>query len=155
MILSGVKLFSWFKSRDKRKQVREDRKYLEARARRLLKSYLSADAPQKHRYYEVVAGATVACQPAVSGPHLENEKLSQNTAEAALKVVKLREQNRLDGDLQSMITDGYAVVAIAHRRAAAAYTIDDEMQQLGTAAVHLVTMATSYMEKRRHLDRGE
>jgi hypothetical protein len=39
-------------------------------------------------------------------------------------------------DMQSMITDGYATVAIAYRRAAAAYTIDNEMQQLGTAAVH-------------------
>ena len=53
----------------------------------------------------------------------------------------------MDGDhLQSMITDAYAVVAVAHRRAAAVYTIDKSMQQLGTAAVHLVTMATSYME---------
>ena len=48
-----------------------------------------------------------------------------------------------------MITDAYAAVAIAHRRAAAVYTMDKEMQQLGTAAVHLVTMATSYMEKER------
>ena len=43
------------------------------------------------------------------------------------------------------ITDAYATVAIAYRRAAAFYTIDDEMKRLGTAAVHLVTMATSYM----------
>jgi len=140
-------VFSWFRASGQRKQVREDRKYLEARARRLLKSYLSADGPRKQRYYEVVAGAAAACQPAVSDPRLENPRLAQDTAEAALKVVKVRECQRMDGDqLQSMITDAYAVVAVAHRRAAAVYTIDKPMQQLGTAAVHLVTMATSYME---------
>ena len=30
-------------------------------------------------------------------------------------------------------------------RASAAYTVDEEMQKLGTAAVHLLTIATSYM----------
>jgi hypothetical protein len=140
-------VFSWFRTSGERKQVREDRKYLEARARRLLKSYLSADGPRKQRYYEVVAGAAAACQPAVSDPRLENPRLAQDIAEAALKVVKVRERQRMDSDhLQSMITDAYAVVAVAHRRAAAVYTIDKSMQQLGTAAVHLVTMATSYME---------
>ena len=141
-------MFSWFRFHGKREQVRRDRKYLEARARRLLKSYLSAEGPRKQRFYEAVAGAASACQPAVSDPRLENEKLSQDTAEAALKVVKMRERQQLDGDdVQSLITDAYAVVAIAHRRAAAAYTLDKEMLNLGTAAVHLVTMATSYTEK--------
>jgi hypothetical protein len=141
-------VFSWFRSNSQRKQILEDRKYLETRARRLLKNYLSADGPRKQRYYEVVAGAAAACQPPISDPHLESIQLAQTTAEAALKVVKLRDQRQMDGDhLQSMITDAYAVLAIAHRRAAASYTIDKEMQQLGTAAVHLVTMATSYMAK--------
>jgi hypothetical protein len=45
----------------------------------------------------------------------------------------------------TLITDAYATVAVAYRRASAAYTRDKEMQQLGTAAVHLVTIATSYM----------
>jgi hypothetical protein len=144
-------VFSWFRASGQRKQVREDRKYLEARARRLLKSYLSADGPRKQRYYEVVAGAAAACQPVVSDPRLENPRLAHDTAEAALKVVKARERQRLEDDhVQSMITDAYAVVAIAHRRAAAAYITDKAMQQLGTAAVHLVTMATSYMEKATH-----
>jgi hypothetical protein len=44
-----------------------------------------------------------------------------------------------------LITDAYATVAVAHRRAGAVYTVDEEMQQLGTAAVHLLTIATSYM----------
>ena len=32
----------------------------------------------------------------------------------------------------------------AYHRAAGVYTLDKEMQELGTAAVHLLTMATSY-----------
>jgi dihydropteroate synthase len=141
-------VFGWSRSRSKRKQIRDDRKYLEARARRLLRNYLSADGPRKQRYYEVVAGAAAACRSDVSDPRFENTQLAQDAAEAALNVVKMRERQQLDVDnVQSMITDAYATVAIAHRRAAAAYADEKEMQQLGTAAVHLVTMATSYMEK--------
>ena len=127
--------------------IREDRKHLEARARRLLKGYLSADGPRKQRYYDVIAGAAAACQPGVSDPSLENVQLTQAAAEAAANVVKLREQQRIaDKDqVGSMITDAYATVAIAYRRASAAYAGDEEMQQLGTAAVHLLTMATSRM----------
>lgn len=38
-------MFGWFKSerRERQKKVRQDRKYLKARARRFLKSYLEAD----------------------------------------------------------------------------------------------------------------
>jgi hypothetical protein len=141
-------VFEWLRPNSQRKQVRQDRKFLEARARRLLKSYLAADGPRKQRYYEAVAGAAAGCQPTIFDPALENQQLAHDTAEAALNVVKLRELRKMDGDdMQSMITDAYATVAIAYRRAAAAYTVDKEMQQLGTAAVHLVTMATSYMEK--------
>jgi hypothetical protein len=140
----GTPVFNWF---NPNKQIREDRKHLEARARRLLKGYLAADAPRKQRYYEVIAGAAAACEPAVSDPHLENVQLTQAAAEAALKIVKLREHQRIaDNDqVAALITDAYATVAVAYRRASAAYTVDKEMQQLGTAAVHLVTMATSYM----------
>ena len=84
-------VFSWFKPDGQREKIREDRKYLEARARRLLKSYLSTDGPRKQQYYEVIAGAAAACQPDVSDPALENVHLAQAAAEAALKVVKLRE----------------------------------------------------------------
>jgi hypothetical protein len=143
----GTALFSWFKPNEQRAMIREDRKHLEVRARRLLKGYLSADAPRKQRYYEVIAGAAAACEPAISDPTLENVQLTQIAAEAALNVVKQREhQGIADKDqVAALITDAYATVAIANRRASAAYTIDDEMQQLGTAAVHLVTIATSYM----------
>lgn len=140
-------MFSWFKPNKQRAMIREDRKHLEARARRLLKGYLSADGPRKQRYYEAIAGAAAACQPGVSDPSLENVQLAQAAAEAAAKVVRLRKQQTIaDKDqVGSMITDAYATVAIAYRRASAAYAGDEEMQQLGTAAVHLLTIATSYM----------
>jgi hypothetical protein len=139
-------VFSWFKP-NRRREIRDDRKHLKARARRLLKSYLTADSPRKQRYYEVVAGAAAACQPDFSDPNLENAQLSQATAEAALKIVKLREHQRIaDNDqVAALITDAYATVAVAYRRASAAYATDEEMQKLGTAAVHLLTMAMSYM----------
>ena len=66
---------SWFKPR--RREIREDRKHLEARARRLLKSYLSADGSRKQQYYEAIAGAAAACQPTVSDSNLENTELSR------------------------------------------------------------------------------
>jgi hypothetical protein len=137
-------VFSWLKSN---KQIREDRKHLEARARRLLKGYLSADELKKRRYYEVVAGAAAGCQPNVTDPKLEGVQLAQVAAEAAFKVVRKRERQAIDENDQvgSLITDAYATVAIAHRRASAAYTGDEEMKKLGTAAVHLLTIATSYM----------
>lgn len=140
-------MFSWFKLNRQQASIREDRKYLEARARRLLKGYLSADAPRKQRYYEAIAGAAAACEPGVSNPNLENAQLTQAAAEAALNVVKHRERKAVANKDQAavLITDAYATVAIANRRASAAYTSDQEMQQLGTAAVHLVTIATSYI----------
>jgi hypothetical protein len=143
-------VFSSFKPDGQREKIGEDRKRLEARARRLLKNYLSADGPRKRQYYEVVAGAAAACQPGVTDPNLEDPQLAQATAEAALKVVKLREQQAIDDNdqLAILITDAYATVAVAYRRASTVYRVDEEMQQLGTAAVHLLTMATSYMAAR-------
>jgi hypothetical protein len=140
-------MVSWFKSDRRRKAIREDRKYVVGRARRFLLSYLTSDDPQKRRYYELVAGAAAACQPQAADPKLQNTELSKIVAETALRVVKLREQqvDDNDGQLASLITDAYATVAMAYRRAAAVYVLDEEMQQIGTAAVHLVTMANSYM----------
>jgi hypothetical protein len=77
---------------------------------------------------------------------LEGVQLAQVAAEAAFKVVTQREHAIDDNDhLAALITDAYATVAIAYRRASAAYTFDKEMQKLGTAAVHLVTIATSHV----------
>jgi len=140
----GITVFGWFKPN---KQIQEDRQHLEARARRLLKGYLSADAPRKQRYYEVIAGAAAACEGGVTDPSLENVQLAQAAADAAAKVVKQREHQAVANkdEVSALITDAYATVAIAYRRASAAYTADEDMQLLGTAAVHLLTIATSYM----------
>jgi hypothetical protein len=134
-------VFSWFKPDRQREKIREDRKHLEDRARRLLKNYLSADGPQKQQYYEVIAGAAAASQPDLSDPQLENAQLAQASAEAALKVVKLRGRQAINDkdELAALITDAYATVAVAYRRASAAYTDDEDLRQLGTAAVHLLT----------------
>ena len=95
-----------------------------------MKSYLTADSPRKQRYYEVVAGAAAACQPDFSDPNLENAQLSQAAAQAALKIVKLREHQRIaDNDqVAALITDAYETEAVAYRRASAAYVTDEEMQ---------------------------
>src|SRR5712664_1919131 len=42
------------------------------------------------------------------------------------------------------VTDACATVAVAYHRAAGVYIMDKEMQELGTAAVHLLTIATSW-----------
>jgi hypothetical protein len=118
----------------------------------LLKNYLSADGSQKQQCYEVVAGAAAACQPDVFDPNLEDRQLAEASAETALRVVRSREGQAIDDEdqLAAMITDAYAVVSGAYRRAAAAYIVDEDMQRLGTAAVHLLTMATSYMQRRSY-----
>ena len=91
-------------------------------------------------------------QPGVSDPNPENTQLAHAAAEAALKIVKLREHQAIsdNNEVGSMITDAYATVAIAYRRASAAYAGDEDMQKLGTAAVHLLTIATSYMAAQAH-----
>jgi hypothetical protein len=53
----------------------------------------------------------------------------------------LERENRRVGDF---VTDACATVAVAYSRAAGVYKADADMQELGTAAVHLLTMATSY-----------
>ena len=136
-------MLSWFGLDRRRRAIREDRKYIVAKARRFLMSYLASDDLQKQQYYGLVAGA---CQPRIPDPHLKNTELSKLIAETALRVVKVRHRRAQDKDhLQELITDAYSTVAIAYRRAAAVYVLDKEMQQVGTAAVHLVTIANSYM----------
>ena len=64
------------------------------------------------------------------------------------KMVLAREGRRAlkkDDRTADFVTDACATVGIAYHRAAGVYAMDKEMHQLGTAAVHLLTMATSYM----------
>jgi hypothetical protein len=113
---------------------------------------LAAEGAAKHRYYEAVDGASAASHPGITNPNLDDADIAEATAEAALKVVKRRSQHSSDSkdDLTMFMTDAYATVAVAYRRAAGVYAIDEEMQKLGTAAVHLLTIATSHMKA--HLD---
>jgi hypothetical protein len=111
-------------------------------------SYLASDDQQKQKYYELVAGAAAGCQPHHPDPNLDNIELSKLIAETALRVVRAREEKALPEQSAISITDAYATVAMAYRRAAAIYVLDEELQQIGTAAVHLVTMANSYMAAR-------
>ena len=146
-------VFDWFKSvqRERRRKVRLDRKHLEARSRRFLKSYLNADETRKPQFYRAVEEASKQCPPVKSGlppPELEDAQIAEATSGAAMKMVLGREERgtlKKDDRISDFVTDAYATVGIAYHRAAGVYTMDKEMRELGTAAVHLLTMATSYM----------
>jgi hypothetical protein len=140
-------MFGWSEiDRERRRIIRDDRKFLGTRVRRFLTSYLRASEVRKAQYYEVVAGASAGCHPEHSVSFLENIRVAEMTAEKASTVVRQRLEAGKDKDsLDRFVTDAYATVAVAYRRAAGIYIGDRWMQKLGTAAVHLLTMATSRM----------
>jgi hypothetical protein len=144
-------VFGWLNSeqRDRRRQIRLDRKHLEVRARHFLKSYLKADEKQKPQYYRAVEEASKKCQPAISGmpsTDLGDARIAEAASDAAMKtVLALQAQGASIKNAPNFVADAFATVAVAYHRAAGVYTKDVEMQELGTAAVHLLTMATSYM----------
>ena len=149
-------MFRWFNSerRERRRTVRLDRKYLEARSRRFLKTYLDADETRKPQFYRAVEEASKRCQPKVSGlppSELEDAQIAEATSQAAMKIVLERSALKKDDRLGDFLTDAYATVGVAYHRAAGVYTIDKEMQELGTAAVHLLTMATSYTNAQKDM----
>lgn len=140
-------MFEFLKAGGRRKKIRQDRVYLEARARRFLKAYLAADSVRRQRFYEAVEGASAACHPGPTDSMAEDAQIAEATAAAAFKVVIARDERGADArdSTTGFITDAYATVAIAYRRAAGAYLLEEDLQKLGTAAVHLLTMATSYL----------
>jgi hypothetical protein len=143
-------LFSWFKSeqRERRRKVRLDRKRLQDRARRFLKSYLEADETQKPQFYRAVEDISKKCQPpelGVAQPDLDSVKIAEATSEAAMQMFLKSKARLKKGDRGAeFVIDACATVAIAYHRAAGLYVANEKMQKLGTAAVHLLTMATSY-----------
>jgi hypothetical protein len=152
-------MFGWFKSeqRERRRKVRLDRKNLEARARRFLKGYLDADETRKLQFYRAVEDISRKCQPAPSGlPPSESEdaQIAEATSEAALKMVLASEKRvaHKKDDIADFVTDACATVGVAYHRAAGVYTMDKQMEELGTAAVHLLTMATSYMRAHKEME---
>jgi hypothetical protein len=147
-------VFGWPKSeRWQRRRIRLDRKHLEARARRFLEAFLNADQTQKPQFYRAVEEASKQFRPSGLGlppPELEDNEIAEATSRAAMKKVLEREALKTDDRTADFITDAYATVAIAYHRAAGVYTMDQDMQELGTAAVHLLTMATSYMNAQKN-----
>jgi hypothetical protein len=136
------------KSRKRRKAVKLDRKHLEQRARRFLTGYLEANETRKPHFYRAVEDASSKCQPAelkLARSDVDDHRIAEATSLAAMKMVLDRRAQVDENDrVGNFVTDAYAAVAIAYHRAAGAYVEDEEMTELGTAAVHLLTMATSY-----------
>ena len=143
-------MFGWFKSerRERQKKVRQDRKHLEARARRFLKSYLEADELRKPLFYRAVENISKECHPGelnFGQPDVDDSQIAEATSQAAMQMVLDRSwRSSKDDGGSDFVTDACATVAVAYRRAAGVYKADSDMQELGTAAVHLLTMATSY-----------
>ena len=101
---------------------------------------------RKLQFYRVLEQISKECQPTKSAL-LEDSQIAEATSNAAMKkVLAIEEQSVSDQDrtIAWFVTDAYATVAVAYHRAAGVYVSDKEMQELGTAAVHLLTMATSY-----------
>jgi hypothetical protein len=145
-------VFGWLRSeeRERRRKVRLDRKHLEARSRRFLKNYLDADETRKPQFYWAVEDASEQCHPAASAlqpAEFDDAQIAEATSDAAMKTVLERKVLKKTDPTVDFITDAYATVALAYHRASGAYTMDKEMQELGTGAVHLLTMATSYMHR--------
>jgi hypothetical protein len=144
-------MFHWSKvDRQRRKITIDDQRFLEPRARRFLSRYLAASEAEKELYYEAVADASSGCQPANSVSHLESNRTAEMTAEVASNIARERQRGAKysEDGLERFITDAYATTAIAYRRAAGIYVDDEKMIKLGTAAVHLLTIATSRMMAR-------
>jgi hypothetical protein len=143
-------MFYWSRAdRQQRAVTKGDHKFLEARVRSFLSGYLSASETDKELYYQAVAGASSGCQPQNSASLLESLRAAELTAEVASKIARQRQQNaKYDDGLESLITDAYATTAVAYRRAAGIYANDAKLLKLGTAAVHLLTIATSHMMAR-------
>ena len=148
-------MFGWFKSkgRERQKKVIQDRKHLEERTRRFLKSYLNADETRKPQFYRAVEDISKKCQPAelsLSQPDKDDRRFAEATSQAALQMVLDRvERFSADDRVDDFVTDSCATVAVAYHRAAGVYVGDEKMEKLGTAAVHLLTIATSYVRAQK------
>jgi hypothetical protein len=150
-------VFGWFKfeQRERRRKIRLDRKHLEARARRFLKRYLEADEAQKPGFYRAVDEASKQCEPAQSSEpysELRDARIAEFTSDTAMETVLARQARgalKKDEPNADFVTDAFATVAVAYRRAAGGYTTNKEMRELGTPAVHLLTMATSHVNRQK------
>jgi hypothetical protein len=151
--LGSAYMFEWLRAehRERRKKIKLDRQHLEARARRFLRGYLEAGEAGKPQYYQAVEDISRKCQPALSlaVPASNDSWISEAAAKAAMKMVLQLNEGLTTKDQADFLTDACATVAIAYHRAAGVYAGNSNMQELGTAAVHLLTMATSYTSAQR------
>ena len=128
-------MFGWFKSerRERQKKVKQDRKHLEERTRRFLKSYLNADETRKPQFYRAVEDTSRKCQSAefsLNQPDVDDRRIAEATSRAALQMV-LDRAGRVSADdkVADFITDACATVAVAYHRAAGVYVADEKMQE--------------------------
>ena len=149
--MQGDTVFGWLRSedRERRKKLQLDRQHLEARSRRFLNNYLKADETRKARFYRAVEEASLQCHSEGLPPaDMEDAEIAEATSSAAMKIVLDRVGSKQGDRTADFDTDAYATVAVAYHRAAGVYTTDPDMQELGTAAVRLLTMATSYIGRK-------
>ncbi len=103
---------------------------------------------RKPQFYRAVEDISKKCQPAdtrLAQSDLDDARIAETAYQAAMQMVldrtgRLKKEDRVG----NFVTDACATVAVAYHRAAGAYVGEEEMEKLGTAAVHLLTMATSY-----------
>jgi hypothetical protein len=149
--MGGHAMFGWLnsKSRKRRQAAKLDRKHLEPRARRFLTGYLEADESRKPHFYRAVEDVSKKCQPtefSLVQSDVDDHRIAEAASQAAMKMALDRIATvHKDDRVGNFVTDACAVVAVAYHRAAGVYVEDVQMMELGTAAVHLLTMATSYM----------
>jgi hypothetical protein len=97
---------------------------------------------------QILPGARTGgrCHPASFPPaDMEDAQIAEATGSAAMKIVLERVALKQGDRTADFVTDAYATVALAYHRAAGRYIADQDMLELGTAAVHLLTIATSYV----------
>ena len=143
-------MLGWFKMKRQRSKRTLEHRYLEVRARRFLVGYQSATGTQKNRYYDVVAGASAACDAPHAASWSESVRVAEDAARAAKTVVKRPTQGQANlgnqivaAQIDRFITDAYATAAVAYGHAAGVYVDDERMQSLGTEAGHLLATAIS------------
>ena len=85
-------------------------------------------------------------------PACSDSQIAEATSAVAMKMVFQLTEALTAKDQPDFLSDAGATVAIAYHRAAGIYVNNEKMQELGTAAVHLLTMATSYVSAQSKLN---
>jgi hypothetical protein len=112
-------VFDWFSTerRERRRSVRLDRKYLEARSRRFLRIYLKADETRKPRFYRVIDDASKRCQSSESGlppSELDDAQIAEATSRAAMRIVLQRTESKKDDRLDDFVTRAKQFLLTGH-----------------------------------------